>query len=111
MRTKYPYLPVFTFVALATVSLSRAQMTVTPDRPDGIYKVGDTVYWTIEWKGESNPPSAHYVLKSGGLKVVGQGGLNFSNDVAGIETTFSALGTMLVVVQWPPENDANRALG
>jgi cephalosporin-C deacetylase-like acetyl esterase len=86
-------------------------MTVTPDQPGGVYEVGDAVHWTIEWKGASNAPAAHYVLKRGGLKNVGQGDLNFSNDVAGMETRFDAPGTMLVEVQWPPEIDTHRVVG
>ncbi len=111
MRAKYFNHSIFIFVALVVANLSRAQMTVAPDRPNGVYQVGDTVHWTIEWKGESNAPAAHYTLKSGGLKVVGQGDLNFSNDVAGIESKFDAPETMLVVVQWPPDNEKDRALG
>ena len=58
-------------------------MAVMPDKPNGVYQVGDTVHWVVEWKGESNAPAAHYILKSGGLKDVGQGDLTFSNNVAG----------------------------
>jgi cephalosporin-C deacetylase-like acetyl esterase len=111
MRTKYFYLPVFASVALATAGLCRAQMTITPDRFNGVYQVGDAVHWTITWKGGSNPPVTHYKLKSGGLKVVGQGDLHFSNDVAALETKFDAPGTTLVVIQWPPKNEANYAIG
>jgi cephalosporin-C deacetylase-like acetyl esterase len=99
------------FLALVIASLGRAQMTVTPDRPGGVYQVGDTVHWTVGWKGESNAPAAHFELKSGGLTVVGQGDLNFSNEVAGIETRFDAPGTMLVEVEWQPESDTHRAVG
>jgi len=111
MRSKYSYLPVFTLVALVAASLCRAQMTVAPDKAGGVYQVGDAVHWTVEWKGESNALVAHYTLKSGGLTVAGQGDLNFSNEVAGIETRFDAPGTMLVEVQWQPENVTNRAVG
>jgi cephalosporin-C deacetylase-like acetyl esterase len=86
-------------------------MTVAPDKAGGVYQVGDAVHWTVEWKGESNALVAHYTLKSGGLTVAGQGDLNFSNEVAGIETRFDAPGTMLVEVQWQPENVTNRAVG
>ncbi len=111
MRSKCIYLPVFTLVALVAASLVRAQMTIAPDQPGGVYPVGDTVHWTVEWKGESNAPAAHYTLKSGGLKEVGQGDLSFSNNIAGIETRFDAPGTMLVVVKWQPENATDRAVG
>lgn len=98
-------------IAFAAASLGRAQLAVRPDKPGGVYQVGDTVHWVVEWKGESNALAAHYFLKSGGLKDVGQGDLSFSNDVAGIETRFDAPGTLLVEVQGQPENATNRAVG
>jgi cephalosporin-C deacetylase len=111
MQSKYLRRAVFTAFTFLTVSLCHAQMTVAPDRSDGVYRVGDTVHWTITWKGSSNPAAARYTLKSGGLKDVGQGGLDFTNNAAQIETRFDAPGTMLVDVEWPPENRANRAVG
>jgi len=111
MRTKHFFLLVSTLVALTAADAGRAQFTVAPDKSNGVYQVGDTVHWTVEWKGGSNVPAAHYILKSGGLTGVGRGNLDFSNDVAGIETRFGAPGTMLVVVQWQPEDATNRAVG
>ena len=109
VRLKLLPLSTLAFVALVPATLCRAQMTVAPDRTNGIYQIGDTVHWTVEWKGGSNPPAAHYTLESGGLKVVGQGNLNFSNDVADVENRFDAPGTILTVVQWQPDNATNRA--
>ncbi|HVU07399.1 MAG TPA: acetylxylan esterase [Verrucomicrobiae bacterium] len=99
------------FVLLLAANLSRAQMTVAPDHTNGIYQVGDTVHWTIAWKGESNVPAAHYTLKNGGQTDGGQGDLTFSNNVAELETKFTAPNTLLVEVKWPPENYTNRAVG
>ncbi len=111
MRFRNFHLLAFGFVALAAASLGRAQMAVSPDKPGGVYQIGDIAHWTIEWKGQSNAPAAHYTLKSGGLKDVGQGDLSFSNDAAGIETRFDAPGTLLVEVKWQPESDTHRAVG
>ena len=111
IRPKYPCVSVFTLVALIAASPCRAQMVVAPDRPDGVYQVGDTVHWTVNWKGESNPPAAHWSLKRGGLTNAGRNDLNFKNNAAEIETRFDAPGTMLIEVQWQPENNAHRAVG
>ncbi len=111
MRPKYFHVRALILITFAAASLCRAQITVVPDKPGGVYPVGDTVHWTIEWKGESNAPAAHYLLKSGGLKEVGQGDLSFSNNIAGIATRFDAPGTMLVEVKWQPENATDRAVG
>ncbi len=86
-------------------------MMVAPDKPGGVYQVGDTVHWVVEWKGGTNVPAAHYILKSGGQTDAGQGNLTFSNDVATLESKFDQPNTMLVEVRWQPENDTNRAVG
>jgi len=111
MRSKHFYVSIFTAIALIAANLSRAQMVVAPDKSNGVYQVGDAVDWAVKWKGESNAPAAHYTLKSGGQTDVGQGELNFSNNVAMLETKFTAPGTMLVEVKWQPENSTNRAVG
>ncbi len=101
MRSKCFFLPVFTLIALLAANLGRAQqMAVAPDKPGGVYQVGDTVHWLIGWKGESNAPAAHYLFKKGGLTEAGQGDLNLSHDSAQLETKFDAPGTMLLVVTW-----------
>jgi cephalosporin-C deacetylase-like acetyl esterase len=110
IRRKYLLASVFTSVALIAASGCLAQMVVAPDRPNGVYQVGDTVHWTVNWKGGSNAPVARCILKSGGLTVAGQNGLTFSNNVAETESKFDAPGTMLIEVKWQPENKANRAV-
>ena len=103
------------FLALASLvtaaSLQAQQMVVAPDRSNGVYQVGDTVHWAVEWKGGSNAPAAHYILKSGGQTDVGQGDLTFSNDIATLESKFDQPNTILVEVRWQPENATNRAVG
>jgi cephalosporin-C deacetylase-like acetyl esterase len=111
MRSKYPCVSVFTLVALIAASCCRAQMVVAPDRPGGVYQVGDTVHWTVNWEGESNAPAARCILKSGGLTNTGQNDLIFSNNVAGFATRFDAPGTMLIEVKWQPESNTHRAVG
>jgi cephalosporin-C deacetylase len=111
MQFKFSCISISTFVILVAASLYAAQqMTIVPDKSNGVYQVGDTVHWTVGWKG-TNVPVAHYTFKSGGLTDVGQGDLNFSNGIASLETKFDAPGTMLVEVKWQPENDTNRSVG
>ena len=87
-------------------------MFVTPDTASGVYQVGDTVHWQVEWKGEANPPSAHYRLLKGGLTEVRQGDLVFSNNVAALDTRFIDPSTMLVEVKWQSnEGNEHRATG
>ena len=111
MRFKFSYIFVSTFVILIAASLCAAQqMVITPDKPSGVYQVGDAVHWTVEWKG-TNASTVRYTFKRGGLTDVGQGDLSFSNGIANLETKFDAPGTMLVEVKWQPENETNRAVG
>ncbi|MGD0251635.1 MAG: acetylxylan esterase [Verrucomicrobiota bacterium] len=112
MRFKSSCILFFALVALMAANLCRAQqMVVTLDKSNGIYQVGDTVHWTVEWKGVSNAPAARYTLKSGGLTEVGQGDLTFSNNVAMLESKFDKPNTMLLEVDWQPKNNSDRVWG
>ena len=86
-------------------------MVVAPDRTNGVYQVGETVHWTIEWTDGSNAPAAHYILKSGGLTEVGQGDVTFSNDIATLDSKFDKPNTMLLEVDWQPTNNLDRVWG
>src|SRR5688500_17629138 len=94
-----------TLVADATAQ----QMVVSADRASGVYGVGDTVRWTVAWKGEGPAPAARYVLKSGGLTEVDKDELTFTNNVANLESKFDAPNTMLLEVTWEPKGPASRA--
>ena len=83
-------------------------MAVAPDKPSGVYQVGDAVRWTIQWNGQGTAPPTHYVLKSGGLTDVGHGDLTFTNHVATLRSTLSAPNTLLLQVSWGPPSPENR---
>ena len=72
---------------------------VAPDHSNGVYRVGETVRWRVEWKDASNAPAANYVFLSGGFTNAGKGELQFTNCVAELTSTFSAPGTMLLEVK------------
>jgi cephalosporin-C deacetylase-like acetyl esterase len=103
-------------VALTATSLCRAQeMVIAPDKATGVYQIGDTVHWTVEWTGRADAPTAHYTLKSYGAKEVGSGDLKFTGHFAKLDTKFEASGTLLVQVNWSdaglPHGLERRALG
>jgi cephalosporin-C deacetylase-like acetyl esterase len=115
---------VFVLGVLARIAWGNAAAppaaVVSPDHADGIYAVGDTVHWTITWKGDGAAPAdAKYVLESGGLKDVGAGTAKFDRNVAHFDSTFDAPNTMLAVVTWESTGSstvgggarANRAVG
>ncbi|HTY89115.1 MAG TPA: acetylxylan esterase [Candidatus Acidoferrum sp.] len=97
MRPKFLLVWNLAALTLAAANLCFSQtLTVNPDHPNGIYQVGETVHWQVEWKGDSNPPPIHYRLLRGEQTETGRGDLAFTNGVAGLETAFDAPGTMLV---------------
>ena len=72
---------------------------VAPDHSNGVYRVGETVRWRVEWKDATNTPVANYLFLSGGFTNAGKGELQFTNCVAELTSTFSAPGTMLLEVK------------
>jgi hypothetical protein len=88
-------------MALLAAALCQAQqLVVAPDRAGGVYQVGDTVHWRIEWKGQADPPPVHYRMLKGQLTEAGQGDISFTQKAAGLETRLDAPGAMLAVFTW-----------
>jgi cephalosporin-C deacetylase-like acetyl esterase len=111
MRSKYTYVFI-AVIASAFISVCPAQvMSVVPDKTNGVYEVGDTVHWQVQWSGMARP-SAHYRLLKDGLTETRQGNLEFSNNIAQLESRFIDSSTMLVEVKWT-SNDGKegRAVG
>jgi (4-O-methyl)-D-glucuronate---lignin esterase len=78
-------------------------VTVTPDHKDGVYQVGDTVHWTLEWSGDGPVRKVSYVAKSGGRKEIAHGKVKFGGRQARLATRFDEPNTVLLVVSWPIE--------
>jgi len=112
-RHQSVYTLVFALLAWMMGAACHAQqmptLTATPDKPTGVYQIGDTVHWTIQWNGGGAPPTAHYTLKSGGLTVAGQGDLAFTQNVATLASTFKEPNTLLLEVDWAPNSPTNRS--
>lgn len=111
MRFKHSSL--FAVIVFAVAGLCRAQpMDVAPDRTNGVYQVGDTVHWRVAWNAETNPPPAHYRFLKGEMIDAGQGDVEFSNNLACLDSRFDAPGTMLLEVAWKADGiEPHRALG
>ncbi len=92
------------FCLLATLfsatSSSAQRLIVTADHPDGIYRAGDTVRWSVVWEGAGTPPSTiEYILKRGGLTEVAKGGAALHGGSATVEAKFGAPSTLLLDVR------------
>lgn len=83
------------------------QFVILPDRPDGVYAVGETARWQIEWDGDDAPTKASYAVRKGGLTELAQGDLSFHEGKAAVEHKFESPGTVLVNVTWKP-NEGDR---
>src|SRR5271165_5247399 len=50
-----------TALALLAANFCQAQqLVISPDRATGIYQIGETIHWRVEWKDKTNPPPVHY---------------------------------------------------
>lgn len=102
-------------VALALVWCTAAsgaqRVTVTPDHPNGVYHVGQTVHWHIQWDGGATAPVAvAYVLKKGGLTEVRKDSLSLQNGSADLAYRMDGPGTALLEVRPSGNGGGQRTL-
>jgi cephalosporin-C deacetylase-like acetyl esterase len=83
-----------------TFGFAEPAITVTPDKSDAVYQVGEKVTWNVKVTGDTDAPikSATYVLKKGGAATFDQGTITFTNDAAMIQGTLNEPGTILAQV-------------
>ncbi|HLJ53592.1 MAG TPA: acetylxylan esterase [Chthonomonadaceae bacterium] len=87
-------------------------IVVNADHPDGIYQSGESVHWTVVWKGPGDPPASFdYTLKKGGLTEIGKGTGTFAPNAPTIDAKFDAPGTLLLDVRARPTSDARPIRG
>lgn len=88
------------FVSVVSYSngyLLGVELTVTPDRADGVYAPAQHVTWTIAAK-ENPPADLAYSVKIGGLEELATGTLSFIDDKATVSATLSEPGTLLLSI-------------
>jgi cephalosporin-C deacetylase len=99
-----------TSIWLLLAILAGAQdLSIAPDRPNGIYSSGDPVTWNAVWRGDAEAPSVHYALKSGGLKKIDEGDLIFRDKIAVLHSTFDAPNTQLLELNWEQDGKKRTA--
>ena len=85
---------------------------VTPDHADGIYKTGEPMEWTVEWKLPGDVPEhVKYTIKSGGEKQVREGELTFEGKTAHFESMLDEPNTVLATVSWNGGGPGKQAFG
>lgn len=97
----------FTALFLLNLLLGSAygQVEITSDHPDGIYKSGETVNWTIEVKDATKIDSLHYLILPGGLHATIEAPLKLNENKAVVSYKFTTPGSVLLKVGW--KNNGN----
>jgi len=88
------------FLLLSALLSSAQEISIRPDRETGIYNAGEKATLNVKVSGDAaalTPPA--YVLKSGGLKTVREGTLEFRDGRASVEVASDAPGWMLLEVK------------
>ncbi|MCX6365744.1 MAG: acetylxylan esterase [Armatimonadetes bacterium] len=77
-----------------------ARFRITADHVDGVYRVGETVRWSVQWAGEGPAPEKiDYVVKRGGLTEQSKGSLALAQGTGTVEARFEKPGALLLVLQ------------
>lgn len=85
---------------------------VEPDHESHIYKVGETMKWTVRWEKDGEiPADVKYRVQSGGLTDIGGGPLKFDGKVAHFESKLDAPNSVLATVSWDGGGPGKQAFG
>jgi cephalosporin-C deacetylase-like acetyl esterase len=92
----------FVFAFMVAHGVGAESIVVRPDRDGGVYRVGETVAWTITWTDATKaaPAELDYVFKLGGLTEVATGKVGLVDGVASLESGIKEPNTMLLEVSW-----------
>jgi len=82
-------------VGLLTASCPAQTLLVSNEKSSGIYAVNEPIRWRIEYQGQREITSLHFVLKSGDLTVMQSGDLPLSHHIGLLETKLDAPGTVM----------------
>jgi len=83
-------------LALITVAIA-ADLSVVPDRADGVYQPGEAVTWTVTATGEA-PTGQRFSVRSGGVVEVVSGALTFADGKATVTARLDQPGTLLLEI-------------
>lgn len=87
-----------------------AAFTISSNVPGGVYRTGQSVDWKIVFHGHGAPPRAAFKVLRNDWTVVSHGPLVFHHDVSAVGATFTAPGSLLLVVTGGGRHHAFREL-
>ncbi|MFK7812346.1 MAG: acetylxylan esterase [Maribacter sp.] len=91
-------------VALLSFNFGRGQVSITSDKLDGIYEIGETALWTLDLAPDITIDSIGYTLKRGGLTILKKGFLYPQHKKATISHHFNEPGAILLDIRWKDKN-------
>ena len=80
-------------------------LIVTPDKPDGIYQIGEPIHWQIQWKGEGSVGEASYVIKEGGQTESASGTIPLADNIGKLDAKLGKPGSLLVEINITSADD------
>ncbi|NHF57958.1 prolyl oligopeptidase family serine peptidase [Flavobacteriaceae bacterium TP-CH-4] len=111
MRQKITLIVHCAILFLGSLHFLQAQLHITTDLPEGIYEVGETVIWNVELEPGTQVDSVTYKLKEGGLSVTSEGLLDFENNKASVQYTFTKPGAILLDLRWKSKDQWHKTVG
>ncbi len=100
MKLTYKLIPLIFILIACNLNFLYGQITITPNKPNGIYEVGETVTWRIQMHDTVQLDSVRYELKKGGLRVIDKGFISFKESEAQVSHIFKEPGALLLDIQW-----------
>jgi len=110
MKPSRAHLKITLFIYFIGIFLASAQVTITPERTNGLYKVGDTALWTIGFDSETVVDSVHYTLKKGGLTILKKGVLYSKGEKISVSHLFHEPGAILLELRWNNEKSEEQKM-
>lgn len=104
------------YLLVFAVSLHGAESTaldIKPDRASGVYRVGETVTWTVSKTDQERtfPAKLSYAFKLGGVTEVETGSITLVEGKAMLTSEFTEPNTMLLEVSWEHAGETHRVFG
>src|ERR1700733_10162496 len=102
MSTPSRYIAFITLLLVASPLCPAQSITFTPDKPSGIYTIGERVGWTVSLPPGTTPSGQYtYAIRKNNLDVIQSGSLDFSSGPARIEVTLNEPAMVYVQITPP----------
>jgi cephalosporin-C deacetylase-like acetyl esterase len=110
MKNKKNFFLAVLATVLLSINFSVGQITITPERTNGTYEVGETALWAIDFDAETPIDSVFFKLKKGGLTVIQKGVLYPKGKKLSVSHLFNVPGAVLLDIRWKDENNEEQKI-